>query len=277
MRLFGAYTSFRTAPRSSPSSSFVCSLSASRSSMMAPDAVTCPHVWGIALLQEAFAISVVVQLLGRVGRLPCQAPSPHPQAWIPHRVVPECSKCQCVCSACGCEELYPAILQELGLPDDHHVLHFMIDAMEYIGQELECCTLWLETELLMRNPAKIKESYDSLHTLHSRHGLPPPVVCFRTLTIVSGGARGTERPFEELEGSVAAPPTSCSAESDATLQVCRRPCTEDGRWWPQRVRPWPVVMRQLWPIGLCWGIGVQMRCVPADLSLAFSDFSRHGS
>merc|ERR1712039_790603 len=93
-----------------------------------------------------------------------------------------------LCSLLG-EEVYPEVLRSLGLPDVQSPLHFVIDAMGHVGADLELTRLWLQSELVMKNPQKIMEAYSSLEHLHKSQGLPPPDLSAFGVTFEGGVIR----------------------------------------------------------------------------------------
>lgn len=78
-----------------------------------------------------------------------------------------------ICSLLS-DEAYPPILRHFSLPEDQQPLQLMIDAMDNVGSSVETTSLWLETEVLMRNRMKAEEAFKTLCTLHRGHGIPEP-------------------------------------------------------------------------------------------------------
>mmetsp|Transcript_62047 Transcript_62047/g.192188 ORF Transcript_62047/g.192188 Transcript_62047/m.192188 type:complete len:905 (-) Transcript_62047:60-2774(-) len=71
------------------------------------------------------------------------------------------------------DEVYPPILRAFDIPQDR-ALHTFMSAMGRAAEDYESTTLWLETELLMRNRGKILEAWEMLTGHAAKLGLPPP-------------------------------------------------------------------------------------------------------
>jgi len=84
-----------------------------------------------------------------------------------------------LCELLG-KEAYPPILRHFGFPDDEQPVQLTMDCMNTMHEDMEANTLWLETEVLMRNQAKIADAYENLARHHVAHGLPPPTLEVRT-------------------------------------------------------------------------------------------------
>jgi len=69
---------------------------------------------------------------------------------------------------------YPPILRHFGMPEDSAVLQTTMHAMRLMHEDWEATRLWLETEVLMRNPVKIKAGYDALELFHLAVGQEAP-------------------------------------------------------------------------------------------------------
>merc|ERR1712048_807600 len=81
------------------------------------------------------------------------------------------------------KDAYPNLLRHCGLPTDGNIFQFTIDCMQDMHADIVSITLWIETEMLMRNWPKVQESFKHLQTffLERRETLPDMAVWFETL------------------------------------------------------------------------------------------------
>mmetsp|Transcript_14923 Transcript_14923/g.35211 ORF Transcript_14923/g.35211 Transcript_14923/m.35211 type:complete len:868 (+) Transcript_14923:89-2692(+) len=84
------------------------------------------------------------------------------------------------------KEAYPPILRHFGMPEES-ALRTTMDCMRYMHEDWEATYLWLETELLMRNPVKCHEAHKSLARFYVECGMDVPSTEEVVASLANGG------------------------------------------------------------------------------------------